>query len=82
MQKEFKVSQHRRPGDETEFTPVKDGSLRPTPITRLKGMVPRPETPLSLEDIDEAVAQTVARLRIGPDTSVDGTTRTIREVFG
>ena len=70
------MSHHRRPGDETEFTPVKDGSLRTTPITALKGMVPRPETPLSLEDIDEAVAQAVARrLRMGPDTSVDGTMR-------
>lgn len=51
------MSHHRRPGDETEFTPVKDGSLRTTPITALKGMVPRPETPLSLKDIDEAVAR-------------------------
>ena len=77
MQGSSRVSHHRRPGDETEFTPVKDGSLRTTPITALKGMVPRPETLLSLEDINEAVAQAVAprRLRMGTDTSPDGTMR-------
>ena len=57
-----------RPGDKIEFMIVEDGSLLVTPctapVTRLKGMVPRPETPLSLEDIDKTVAQAVARRRL------------------
>ena len=73
--REFRVSQHRKPGDET--TLVEDASLRTTPITALKGMVPRPDTPLSLEDIDKTIAQAVARRRLptGLDTSVDETMR-------
>ena len=65
------MSHHRRPGDETEFTPVEDGSLRTTPITSLKGMVPKPETPLSLEDIDKTVAQAVVRRRLGVRQALD-----------
>ena len=56
---------HLRPGDKIEFMLVEDGSLLVTPvtasITRLKGMVPKPESPLSLETLDEAVAQAAAR---------------------
>ena len=56
---------HLRPGDKIEFMLVEDGSLLVTPvtapITRLKGMVPKPESPLSLETLDGAVAQAVAR---------------------
>lgn len=50
-----------RPGDKIEFTLVEDGSLLVTPVTapvtQLKGMVPKPESPLSLEALDEAVAR-------------------------
>ena len=56
---------HLRPGDKIEFMLVEDGSLLVTPvtapITRLKGMVPKPESPLSLETMDEAVAEAAAR---------------------
>ena len=57
-----------RPGDKIEFMLVEDGSLLVTPVTvpvtRLKGMVPRPEAPLSLDSLDEAVAAAVARRRL------------------
>ena len=57
-----------RPGDKLEFMLVEDGSLLVTPVTapltRLKGMVPKPDAPLSLETLDEAVARAVARRRL------------------
>ena len=53
-----------RPGDRLDFTLAEDGSLLVTPVTapvtRLKGMVPRPDAPLSLEALDAAVAKAVA----------------------
>ena len=56
---------HLRPGDKIEFMLVEDSSLLVTPVTapvtRLKGMVPKPEAPLSLDTLDEAVAQAAAR---------------------
>lgn len=56
-----------RPGDRLEFM-VENGSLLVTPVTapvtRLKGMVPKPDAPLSLETLDEAVAKAVARRRL------------------
>lgn len=56
---------HLRPGDKIEFMLVEDGSLLvtpvATPVTRLKGMVPKPEFPLSLDTLDEAVAQAAVR---------------------
>ncbi len=58
---------HLRPGDKVDFMLEEDGSLRVTPVTapvtQLKGMVPRPETPLSVEAMDEAVAKAAARRR-------------------
>ena len=57
-----------RPGDKLEFLLVEHGSLLVTPVTapltRLKGMVPKPDAPLSLETLDEAVAKAVARRRL------------------
>ena len=57
-----------RSGDKIEFTLVEDGSLLATPVTapvtRLKGMVPRPKVPLDLDAMDEAVANAVARRRL------------------
>ena len=49
-----------RPGDKIEFVLIEDGSLLVTPVaapvTSLKGMVPRPDAPLDLDALDEAVA--------------------------
>ena len=57
-----------RSGDKIEFTLVQDGSLLlapvTAPVTRLKGMVPRPEASLDLDAIDQAVANAVARRRL------------------
>ena len=56
-----------KPGDGIEFMLEEDGSLRITPVTasvtRLKGMAPRPESPIGLEAMDEAVARAVMRRR-------------------
>ena len=52
------------PGDKLELTLVEDGGLLVTPVTapvaRLKGMVPRPDAPLSLETLDAAAAKAAA----------------------
>ena len=58
---------HLKPGDRIEFMLEEDGSLRITPVTasvtRLKGMVPKPEVPIGLEAMDEVVARAVMRRR-------------------
>ena len=58
---------HSKPGDRIEFMLEEDGSLRIAPVTasdtRLKGMAPRPESPIGLEAMDEAVARAVMRRR-------------------
>lgn len=57
-----------RPGDKIEFVLAEDGNLLVTPVTvpvtRLKGMVPKPDAPLDLDTLDEAVATAVARRRL------------------
>ena len=57
---------HLKPGDRIEFILDDDDGLRVTPvtasITQLKGMVPAPASPLTLEEMDAAVADaTTAR---------------------
>lgn len=56
-----------RPGDKIDFVLEEDGSLRITPVTasvtQLKGMAPKPESPVSLEAMDEAIARAVTRGR-------------------
>ena len=56
-----------RPGDKIDFILEEDGCLRVTPVTasvsQLKGMVPKPESSISLEAMDEAVAGAVTRGR-------------------
>ncbi len=51
---------HLSPGDRIEFLTEPDGSIKVVPITtsvtELKGMVPPPPKPLSLEEMDQAVA--------------------------
>ena len=50
-----------RPGDKVDFMLEEDGSLRVTPVTasvtQLKGMAPKPESPVSLEAMDEAIGE-------------------------
>ena len=56
-----------RPGDKIDFILEEDGCLRVAPVTasvtQLKGMVPKPESSISLEAMDEAVAGAVTRGR-------------------
>ena len=53
-----------RPGDKIDFVLEGDG-LRVTPVavpvTRLKGMAPKPAAPVSLREMDAAVATAAAR---------------------
>ena len=55
---------HLRPGDKIDFALEGDG-LRVTPVTasvtQLKGMVPKPAAPVSLEEMDAAIARAAAR---------------------
>ena len=55
---------HLRAGDRIEFILDADDGLRVAPvtasITQLKGMVPRPASPVSLEEMDAAVARAAA----------------------
>lgn len=54
-----------KPGDKIDFVLESDGTLRVTPVTtsvtQLKGMLPKPDLPISVEEMNEAVARMVAR---------------------
>ena len=58
---------HLKAGDRIDFVLEDDGCVRVTPVnasvTRLKGMVPKPEIPVSLEAMDESIAREAARNR-------------------
>ena len=58
---------HLEAGDKIDFILEEDGSVRVTPVNasvrRLKGMVPRPRSPVSLEEMDAAIAREAARKR-------------------
>ena len=55
------------PGGTLKIILEEDGSLRVVPLTApvtcLKGMVPKPASPVSLEQMDEATAMTASRVR-------------------
>ncbi len=56
---------HLKPGDKIDFVLNDDGDLRVTPlkfsVTALKGMLPKPHTPVTLEQMDEAIARASGR---------------------
>ena len=58
---------HLEPGDKIDFILDEAGDLLVTPVTvpvaRLKGMVPKPGSPVRLEKMDEAIARGAARKR-------------------
>ena len=58
---------HLQPGDKIDFMLEDDGGLRVVPVTasvtRLKGMVPEPEFPVGLAEMDEAIARAATRKR-------------------
>ncbi len=56
---------HLEPGDRIDFLLDDDGCLRVEPVTasvtQLKGMVPRPDVPITLEQMDEAISRAARR---------------------
>jgi AbrB family looped-hinge helix DNA binding protein len=57
---------HLHTGDRLDFMIEEDGSIRIIPtvssVTELKGLVPPPDRPLSIEEMDEAIAKGAADL--------------------
>lgn len=55
---------HLEPGDRIEFILERDDVLRvepvTAPVTQLKGMLSKPAVPVTLQDMDEAIARTAA----------------------
>ena len=51
---------HLRPGDKLDFLLDEDGGLRVEPVTasvtELKGMLPKPKRPITLAEMEEAIA--------------------------
>lgn len=58
---------HLEAGDKIDFIVDEAGDVRITPVTvpvaRLKGMVPKPGSPVSLAKMDEAIARGASRKR-------------------
>ena len=54
-----------RGGDRVDFQVGKDGSVRfvavGRPVTALKGMLPKPRRPVTLKEMDDAIARGAAR---------------------
>lgn len=53
-----------RPGDRLEFVARADGTMvvvpKNAPLSSLRGCLPQPERPVSLDEIDEAVGEYLA----------------------
>ena len=49
------------PGDRVEFVRMEDGNFAVMPAThsvkKLKGLIPKPKKPVSLDDMDRAIAR-------------------------
>ena len=58
---------HLKPGDKIDFMLEDDGCLRVAPVTesvtQLKGMLPKPRVPVSVEEMNEAIARAATRRR-------------------
>ena len=56
---------HLEPGDRIEFILERDDILRvepvTEPVTQLKGMLPKPAVPVTLQEMDEAIARAAAQ---------------------
>jgi len=55
------------PGDKIDFILISGDEVRVVPVTAsvkdLKGMVPRPRKPVTLEQMDDAIAKSHGRIR-------------------
>lgn len=64
MPKAIRDRFHLEPGDRIEFILERDDSLRvapvTAPVTQLKGMLPKPAVPVTLQEMDEAIARAAA----------------------
>ncbi|WP_248883930.1 AbrB/MazE/SpoVT family DNA-binding domain-containing protein [Acidithiobacillus acidisediminis] len=61
LPKALREQLHLRPGDKIEFLLTEGGRIEILPITlpiaRLKGMAPKPQQALSLEEMDAAIRE-------------------------
>lgn len=48
-------------GNRVEFMRERDDVLRVAPVTQLKGMLPKPAAPVTLQEIEEAIAKSTAK---------------------
>lgn len=64
LPKEIRKALGVGPGDRVDFVRMEDGNYAVIPATHsiksLKGLVPRPKKPVSLEDMDKAIARGAA----------------------
>ena len=60
---------HLRPGDKLDFLLDEGNRLRvepvTAPVTRLKGILPKPARPVTLEEMEDAIAARAASFRQG-----------------
>ena len=63
--KRFRDKLCLKPGDKIDFALESDGALRITPVTmpvtQLKGMLPKPDLPVSVEEMNEAITRSAVR---------------------
>ena len=61
LPKEVRTAMGVGPGDRIEFVLMEDGNFAVLPSThsvkKLKGLIPKPRKPVSLEDMDRAIAR-------------------------
>jgi len=61
LPKEVRDAMGVGPGDRVEFVRMEDGNFAVLPATlsikSLKGIIPKPKQPVSLEDMDKAIAR-------------------------
>jgi AbrB family looped-hinge helix DNA binding protein len=61
LPRDVRVAMGVGPGDRVEFVRMEDGNFAVLPATTsvqsLKGLIPKPKTPVSLDDMDAAIAR-------------------------
>ncbi len=61
LPKDIRIALGVGPGDRVDFVQMEDGNFAVMPATqpvkRLKGLIQRPKKPVSLEDMDKAIAR-------------------------
>ncbi len=65
LPKRIRERLHLQTGDRVEFIVADDGRVElvpvTSPVTRLKGMLPAPDVPVTLEEMDAAIRDRVGR---------------------